>query len=63
MKFVAGQKGETREKPTQIPYRPPRIPQPRRELGTPAMEGERLIACAMKLLTKIKEINIIIFLT
>ena len=47
MKFVVGGKREKpREKPTQIPFRPPRNPHGVTELGTPAVGGERLSACA-----------------
>ena len=49
MKFLVGENGrKPREKPTQTPFRPPRnqLEGPRRELGTPAVGGERLTACA-----------------
>ena len=45
-----GKREKPREKPTQIPFRPPetRMEGPRRELGTPAVGGERLTACATR---------------
>ena len=52
MKFVVGEKGEKpREKPTQTPFRPhpeTHMERPRRELGTPAVGGERLTTCATR---------------
>ena len=39
-----GKREKPREKPTQTPFRPPQthMEGPRRELGTPAVGGERL---------------------
>ena len=46
--YGRGKLEKPREKPTQTPFRPPHETQegPRRELGTPAVAGERLTACA-----------------
>ena len=51
MKFVVGENGRNPEKNLPRPrfvHHEPHMERPRRELGTPAVEGERLTACATR---------------